>query len=792
LKLWLKLTLAIAVVVFSFTVSAQFATISGNLTNRKTGEKLPYVTVRVLNTGKATSTNTDGSYRLVLQPGSYQLKFTHIGYYSQSVDLQLSDSSIVVDTSLVPTIIIAPGQVVYDRQYSRAQEIILEAIRRKQEILHRLGRYSYDAYTKAVVRDLSNPDSVKIMLITETQSESYWEQPDKYKEIITARRQSANVDPTQNLISLGELLNFNANRLEMGKYEVVSPVAEDALDFYDYYLLDSTYVDNNKVYRLEVDPKNDADPLVKGELLIADSTFDVVGVDGTFNQGVRMPFVSKLHYQQTYAQFEGQYWMPVTIAFSAEVNVDFPGVPNPMGFDLTASIHDYSFEKKSAPVKFDEYVLEVARSADNYDSTAWQQRQITPLTLDERRGYERLDSLEHAPRPIGRTLAFAGMGVMFLLTQPAGEDWFHFNRVEGAYTGLKLNLEHSVPNTDIWLKGGYAWDSKLPQYKVAGRYNVPGRARFSFGGEYLREVTRWKTLTGSDYNPTMEALFFKTDPLNYYERRGLTAYASVSPVRHVMLHTSVNDHRYRSLSVSTNYSMFGGPQPYRGNPNITDGWIRSGKAVLQYDSRMLWNNKGRISTYRAEQYTLFSVGAEVSSPDILGSDFNYRRYWTSLYRRQRTLGMGITQLWLFAGTATGELPAQSYYNYAFFDGEPIDETSRFQTLGPNYFSGNRTAYLYLRHDFDQYLFKKSGIPLVRDIPFTLNIYGGAMLAEFNNHPFNAGDEKLLNTRSPYTEIGFGLGNLTPFLGIFNLGAYFTWQLSNYDTRDFALRVGFNF
>ncbi len=774
------------------TAVAGAATITGQLTNRETGEKLSNATVRVLNSGKATTTNADGAYRLLLEPGRHTLKYSHVGYYSETIELSLPDSGVVVDTSLIPTLIITAPVVVYDRQYSRAQEIILEAIRRKQEILNRLGEYSYKAYTKAVVTNETKPDSIEIMLITETQSESFWARPDKYKEIIVARRQSANLDPTENLVSIGEILNFNANRLDLGKYEVVSPVADDALNFYDYYLLDSTWIDTHKVYRLEVEAKNQADPLVQGELLIADSTFDVVGVDVGFNEGVRTPFVSNLRYKQTLAQFDSQYWMPVEIAFSAIIEIKFPGIPDKIGFDVRASINDYSFEADVPDVRFDQYVLEVAESADEFDSTAWFGRQIIPLTAAELRGYERIDSLEHAPRPLGKKLLLAGAGLIFLLASEEGERFYHFNRVEGPYTGIELNYDGTGSGLDLWLKGGYAFDARLPQYKIAGRYNVDGRARLNFGVEYSREVKKWEILTSNEYNPTIEALFFKTDPLNFYEKNGALAYVGASPVAHVMAYASVMSHNYRSHSVATNFSLFGNTEPYRPNPNISDGRISSGRFTLQLDSRKLWKNKGRINTFWSEQYTLLTFGAEYSSPDFLSSDFDYRRYWVSFYRRQRTLGMGMTNLWLFGGSATRDLPIQRYYNYAFFDGEPIGEASRFQTVGANYFSGTRSAYAYLRHDFDQYLFRKSGIPLIRNIPFTLNVYGGAFVAEFDDHSYNAGDVKLRNTKEPYTEIGFGLGNLTPFLSIFNMAAYFTWQLSDYDTNDFTFRVGFGF
>ena len=312
------------------------AAISGQIFDRETGEALPFATVQVIGTGKSTSANNDGRYRIVCNAGQQILKVSHIGYYSTIDTVEVTDKGAVRDIRLLKSIIVGQTQVVYDRQYDRAQEIIIEAIARKKEILERLGDYRYNSYTKMVIRDLGKEDSTKIMVITETQAQSFWERPDKYKEIIIARKQSANLAAADNLVSIGELLNFNKNRLDIGSYSVVSPVADDALGYYNYYLLDSTSIDNHKVYKLEAEPKNQADALVAGYVFIADSTFDVVDVDLGFNEGVRMPFVKNLHYRQRVAQFENQYWMPIELRFTADVEIKFPGVPDKIGFELVA------------------------------------------------------------------------------------------------------------------------------------------------------------------------------------------------------------------------------------------------------------------------------------------------------------------------------------------------------------------------------------------------------------------------------------------------------------------------
>ncbi len=765
--------------------------IEGKVTDRETGAALPYATVQVIGTSKATSANEDGYFRILCPQGTQILKVSHIGYYSFLDTVSVGDGLAHREISLLSTMLIGQTVVVYDRQFDAAQQIIVEAIKRKKEILERLGDYKYGSYTKFVVRDLSKADTARIMAITETQAQSFWESPNKYKEIITARRQSANMEAADNLVSIGEMLNFNKNRIDIGDYSVVSPVAEDALDYYNYYLLDSTYIDNSKVYKLEAEPKNQADALVAGYVYIADSTYDVVDVDLGFNEGVRLPFVKNLRYRQRVVQFENLYWMPVELRFTADVEIKFPGIPSKMDIELAASIHDYSFETGHAANTFNEYVFEVAETADKVDSATWILRQSIPLTSDEIRGYSVLDSLEKAPKPVGKKLARAGIGAAALLTIGA-YDIFRFNRAEGAYAGFSGSI--GLPNRGLQLqaKSGYAFSAELYEYRFGTRYQLPGRLKFALKGEVYRDVAQRAVVNQGIYNATFDGLFFKYDPIDYYYRRGGSVGIELSPVSHVRVEGQLDAVRNRSLSSATDFSFFNREDEYRDNPKIQDGDIRVLTGEVSYDSRKLWRNKGRDLRVSEAQYTTISARAAFSSPDFLNSDFDFRKYSVSVHRRQRTLGLGTTSISLFAGASTRTLPAQYYYRLADYSGVLAGEEAAFMTMGDSRFSGDRTGYFYVNHDFGQYLFKKSGLPGIKKIPFTLSVYGGAFWTKFHNgEAFEDGEEVLVAER-PYTELGFCVGNLTPFLSVFNFGLYFTWQLSDYDTNKFVTRIGIRF
>ncbi len=95
---------------------------------------------------------------------------------------------------------------------------------------------------------------------------------------------------------------------------------------------------------------------------------------------------------------------------------------------------------------------------------------------------------------------------------------------------------------------------------------------------------------------------------------------------------------------------------------------------------------------------------------------------------------------------------------------------------------------HVNHNFDQ-LFRRTKIPLLRELPFTFTVHGGAFWTDFVEHTPTPGDDELYTAPTAYGEIGFGFANLTPWISPLNFGVWLTWQVSDYGTERFDLRVG---
>ena len=756
--------------------------IRGTVYDTDTGEPVPYATVHAELTGRSMSANEAGEYRLKLKAGSYLLKFSHLAYHSERTQVVIGDSVTVQDVYLKRARIVVPGIRVLAGAYGPGQRIILDAIARKAEILARIHSYSFEAYVKLVLRKEGADDSSSIVMITETQHESYWEYPGKYKEIVTAQRQSANLDNVEAYVSVGEMLNFNKNRLDIFGQEVVSPTAEDALDYYNYRLLDTLYVDGYPVFLLEIEPRTQTTALLAGEIMIADSVYDVVGVDVEFNDAFDIEMLEDVRFTRKSELFEDEFWMPVEIRLGCDVEIPIPGIPR-LFVDYVAVPHQYHFNFDPPEGTFGEYIFEVAEDALDLDSTYWNASQLVPLTSEEIGGYKRLDSIAHAPRPLWvKALTLTAGALSVAVGEP---EVFHFNRVEGTYVGAAFEFDKAIPRSVLKVASGYAFTGEYWQHDYGFTSTLAQRRKLKLNFGYHDKITRRPTIVSDpDDNPTVSASLDKVDPFDYYLEEGFDIGISSKLINHVLLTAGYHDYNHYSVPKATEFSLFRKSKKHRPNPSIDDGKLRAVSLSFNYDSRMLMKFRGREVEEWTDRYTTLEASYEYASPGFIDNDFDYRRYYVQLYRSQRSLGVGETRMRFYAGSSDKALPAQRWFMVDFGHGVLFGDMS-FKTLGESSFSGDRAVMAYVFHDFGRYIFRKSGLPLVKHIPLSLGLFGGVFCTEFRNRGSLPGADRVLIAERAYKEIGFQIGRIPPLSFKLN----FTWQLSDYNTRDFTFSVG---
>ena len=767
------------------------AVVTGTVRNGVTSAPIRIAVARLAGGGASTLTDDAGRFHIELPLGEQRLEFRRIGFRPAAATVVVLASGAVADVKMEP-LPVGLDRVLITARDDAARRIISSAIRRKQEARGSMHDFHYDGDVRLVVSDLSkSADSASsILLITETRTSAYWEAPNQYQETIVARRQTGNMVAERNLVGVGQIVNFSRDRVQLGRFELASPIADDALDKYEYHVLDTLAVGGQRVFRLSLEPENDGTPAFAGIIDIVDSTFDVMGIDVGVNNAVRLGLLRNLRYQQRFGD-AGGHWMPTSIELTADLRLPIGSAT--FRLQHLALLSGFRFDQRQRPSGLPEYRIVVADSADRADSATWSvpAARAVPRTPVEEAAWMRIDSIVSAPESPGRRALRAGISVASIATNP---DFFHFNRVDGVYAGAGwtwVNLA-AMPGTEPTVKLGHADASNLWQYRAGDRVRLSESRRVWVGATYHDETVSRPTFTSPGYNSTLRALFSYIDPIDYYRERGLVTSLTTKVVNFVQFDAGYTDARQTSLPLGVSKPLFGGGRgrggktlTMRPNDSINDGHLRAFSAALTYDSRPMLRQAGRDVRLGGLRWTRMTVESELSPGSVLGSDFDYRRYVIRLDRRQQSFGMGVTTVLATAGLGTASLPVQRFFRV---DGgaRVLEAQARpFITLLDSSFAAPRAAMFAVQHDFDRLLFTKSRLPLVKDIPFTIAVRGGLFWTGFGGP---SGGRNVAGT--PYREVGFSVGNLTPFIAPFNFNARFAWQLSDYPTSRFRFTIGF--
>ncbi len=801
--------LVAVVTLFGLSVTQSWAVpVSGRVVDARDGSPIDRVTVRIDDEAGATLTNADGYWQVDLAPGRHILRFTHVSYFT------------VIDTITVPlsgeltiqmfSSVVDAGTIrVWDKAYDRAQQIILEAIRRKQVVLDRLDSYQFEAYARLTLTDSGKPVEEQVFLIAESQSTAKWQRPDDFQVTINRRRQSANFDAESNLITVGELLNFNNDRLDFGPARVVSPIASDALDHYQYELFDSVVASGVGCYALEVTPRNPDDKLFVGTILIAAETYDFVAVDVGLSEGFDVPFLTSLRYRQTLAPFTDSIWMPVEVSAAGgfDLAIPLPGVPSAFGFDYTAALSDFVFDTVFSRGTFNEYELVVATDADASDSSDWLTGPLVPLSQQEVDGYRRIDSIEALPTPLGRQL-LGLFGRSIAVANGLAPDLYRFNRVEGPYAGVPIPKLARFGPVTVGGFGGYAFDADRAQYGGTLTLDLRSRERLRVSVSYDDRITRINGVNlfyPSDM--TAPAFWAAGDNSDYWRYRGVTAAIGGKLWRKSGFSLEFRNREHFDQPVATDFSVFASADDVRANRVSASGRIVSLAGELAYDSRPRAALPQRDVIRYAPRYIEARLFGEWSDREALQSDFTFRLVGAQVRFIGLFLPLGETTVELFGSVTDGDVPPQRLptvesvagpFTFAFGGTQEFSPSFIGTQNDINYW-GDRVVGGYMLHDFGRELWVASNLPLIKDIPFGLQVHGGAFVSEFVST-----DAVTLPATfaapSIYREIGFGITDLTKSLGLFNLAVYFTWQLSDYvesagadrpDSRRFQFSFGFS-
>ena len=314
--------------------------IHGTVTDKETGETLPYVSVYLLNTTHGCQTDKAGHFAFIAPDKKATLVISYIGYTEMSIavdehtryplHIALSPTSIELDE-----VEIKPERERYSRKDNPAVKLVREIIAKRDD--YRLDKHPYynrnrhELFTIA----LSNFDQSKIqegllnkvgilnnyvdtslvsgkpiLNISSREligSDHYRKHPESHKKYVTARRR-AGVD---DFISEQEIdgvfeevfrdVDIFANDINLFRNRFVSPLSSFATSVYKYYIMDTTLVEGVPYVDLAFTPFNSESHGFTGHLYVStDSARFIKWVQLTAPHDINLNFVRTLNITQTF------------------------------------------------------------------------------------------------------------------------------------------------------------------------------------------------------------------------------------------------------------------------------------------------------------------------------------------------------------------------------------------------------------------------------------------------------------------------------------------------------------
>jgi len=341
--------------------SQLLAQITGVLKDAKTGEPIMYANVFYEGKGVGGITDMDGRFEVDKFPEWKELTFSSVGYDTKRVPIDHKTKEMIVELNpseyTLNEVIVKPKRQKYSRKNNPAVELMKKVVASKElDDLKQKDHYDYNVYQKLTLA-LNNitadslresklfkqypffreqveycPEIDKNILplsVDETLTQIvYRKNPESEKHVI----KGINSTGVNELFNTGDMLttvlkdvfqnvNVYEDRVRLLQYPFDSPISDNGIGFYRYYIMDTTYVEKDKCFQLSFVPNNPQDFGFTGTLyILADSTFRLKQCVLNLPKKTDVNFVETMSIKQQFGALPTGEWVQLSDDMLCELN----------------------------------------------------------------------------------------------------------------------------------------------------------------------------------------------------------------------------------------------------------------------------------------------------------------------------------------------------------------------------------------------------------------------------------------------------------------------------------------
>lgn len=671
--------------------------LTGVIVDDDDGECIPYASAVYRGNHVMVSSNGEGQFSIDRHNG-WKLTFSAVGYQPLTVEISANTKSpmriaLKPEKTQLQNVTVRGRRNRYSRKDNPAVELMRRVIAAKKKTnLNNHDFYQYNKYQKLTLafndlspQDLENgifgkkqwaldqmelcPYNNKLILpvsVDETVTRKiYRKDPKSEKDIIMGQ----NTSGLNDLFETGDILNtvlkdvftdvdLYDNQMRLLQYPFTSPIADNAISFYRYYIEDTTFVDRDKCYHLQFMPNNQQDFGFRGELyIIADSTLHVRKCTLTIPKKSDVNFVDNLQIIQEYRQLDNGEWVLSTDDMFVEMSV--AKFLSKVIVIRTTRTQDYDFEEINKKLFKGKQKERHEANAQMRDDDFWNQYRSVQLTKGESSMDSFIANIENI-----KGFKFIIFGLRALIENfvdtgtkehPSKVDigpvntMITKNFIDGLRT--RISAQTTANLNPHWFANGYyahGWDSKKDYYKAELIYSFNKK-------DYLpREFPKRTVTFTSTYDVTSPSDKFvhtdkdnvftafkwaKVDKMMFYNRQQLafeweeefgfkttlSLKAEENEACGGLFFTTMDQWQ----SAETSEMLLGAPM------SLHNGKIRTTElmALLRFaPGETFINTKQRRLTINLDA-PVFTLGHTFGLKGFLGGDYSYNLTEATMYKR---------------------------------------------------------------------------------------------------------------------------------------------------------------
>lgn len=759
--------LGLLLMVATGLLNAQETLAVGQVLNALDKSPIPDVNIFFKNTDIGVKSNEEGYFMVRTQGKETTVVFSCVGYRRKEMKLKPGQSvgvqvELQEENNQLEEVFVVPGsnpaidlmkrvrQKKQMNDVTRNPAFISKRTEQNLVLLAKVGQRSvnkriFEQLSRGAVSQVDSSLILPLYMAENTYLLSAGEKKEETKNIF-----SSTMDTEKIILKLiGEIgtdQNFYGNTVSIFGKSIISPLANSGNVYYNFFLVDSTFVNDRKLYQLHFRSKNDKNLAFNGSMQIDAATLALVSIKAELPSQANLNFINNLRiYQQFKIQPDNSWTLDkgnTALDIMYELLADSTQ-PKPRLF-LSRSV-------ASTDQQF------LSSASDNFA-----QSNYSADTLNSK-----ISTLNETPIiKVAKWLA----DIIITGYIPVGkvdvgkiQNLARYTDIEGFRLTLPVYTNERLwKNIRLGGYAGYGFKNNIVKYSGLAQVKLPGNQRRILGAVYTNDYRS----ENYDYNDFL----IRENPLNSGDEDiagtifGLRSAGNMSERQEVTVSFS-NDWSSdieSNLFFRSNTYGAGEMLPFASNTVSYDRMKQQSFTLLtrfSFGERVYDDHFQRI--YSNNNKPVFYALLEGGRYEVAEKNGNYAKL-SGQIRQLVNFNIGYWEYMLEGGAIFGELP---YQLLKMPSGNITNGYSRFNFALMNVmeFRADRYAIWHNEVSLNGILFNQ--IPLIKHLNLrelmSLKMYYGSMNTTHNN-VLDIPDY-IHTTNKPYVEVGAGFSNLLRFI-----------------------------